>query len=148
MDFKKPISELLDEVRKAYIDRQREQGIRASGESADTLRPDPKQTSGALYGARYFTQQKLGRRPGKFPPISDILDWIRYKGIQPTDISERSLAFIIARKIAQQGTDVHQGKREGLDVEDRVAKSVDEFRAKLVAGFRANIVQSLKDVSR
>ena len=45
----------------------------------------------------------LGRRAGKRPPISAILQWIDDKRIVPTDISKTSLAFLIARKIGNEG---------------------------------------------
>lgn len=141
---KETISELLDNIRKVYVDRQKEQGIRSSGESADSLRIETTDTSGTLYGAKYFYQQKFGRKPGKFPPVDDILDWIRAKKITPKDpkTSERQLAFIFARKIARSGTDIHQGKREGLKVEDQVEELVKEFMKKLDEGFKAEIKAS------
>lgn len=140
------ISTLLDGVRKAYIDRQIAQGIRSSGQSANSLRKEVTDNSGTLYGAGYFYQQKHGRRPGKFPPIDDILNWIREKGITPRDpkTSERSLAFLFARKIAQSGTDVFTGKRKGLDVEEDVKKLVEEFKKNLAKDIKTEIITALK----
>lgn len=148
MDYKKPITELLDKVRKAYIEDQQAKGIRSSGKSADSLKIEAGTTSGTLTGVMYFRQQRDGRKPGKFPPISAILDWIRAKGIQPIDITERSLAFLIARKIARQGTDIYQGKREGLDPDEQIEKFVEEFRKNIVSNFRTEVVKSLKAVSQ
>jgi len=144
LNTKETISELLDGIKKVYQDRQKEQGIYSSGKSADSLRTESGDTSGALYGARYFYQQKFGRKPGKFPPIDDILDWIRAKKITPRDpkTSERQLAFLFARKIARSGTDVHQNKREGLDVEKQVEELVKQFMEKLNEGFKAQIKSS------
>ena len=97
---------------------QGEKGIYASGETANSTGIEAKENSGQLYGADYFTQQKQGRAPGKFPPIEAIIEWIKVKGIQKKDnISDRSLAFLIARKIAKSGTDIFTGKRKGLDME-------------------------------
>lgn len=146
MNYTQPISELLDDVRKIYVDKQRNQGIRASGKSADSIRKEAKPLEGALYGAMYFRQQKIGRRPGKFPPIDDILDWIRVKGIQPRDskTTERQLAFLFARKIAQSGTDVFQGKREGLDVDDAIEVRLQKFFRDMAKGFKKEIVEMLQ----
>lgn len=45
-----------------------------------------------------------GRRPGKFPPIRKIQKWISDKRIQPKGgISQKSLGFLIGRKIAKKG---------------------------------------------
>lgn len=136
------ISILLDGVRQAYVDDQKAKGIRASGKSADSLRIEIKENSGTLYGAGYFYQQKFGRKPGKFPPISSILDWIKTKGIQ-SDIPERSLAFLIARKIAMSGTDIYQRKREGLNVEEKIKELVKEFRKSIVKDLKGEIIKSL-----
>lgn len=140
------ISTLLNGVRQAYIDDQKAKGIRSSGKSAESLRPEVTENSGTLYGAKYFYQQKHGRRPGKFPPIDDILNWIRAKGITPRDpkTSERSLAFLFARKIAEKGTDIYEGKRPALDVEEKVKVLVEQFRKSLTQDIRTEIIQALK----
>ena len=45
-----------------------------------------------------------GRRSGaKPPPIQPILDWIRRKGIIPTNISQEDLAYSVSRSIGIRG---------------------------------------------
>lgn len=126
MNFTRPISKLLDEVKKAYIEDQEAKGIRASGKSAKSIKKHVKPTEGTLTGAKYFFQQRHGRRPGKFPNVTDILNWIKVKGITPRDsgTSIKSLAFLFARKIAERGTDVYLGKRPGLNPDAKVEASV------------------------
>ena len=59
----------------------------------------------------YWIYVENGRGPGKFPPIDKILEWIRVKPVIPYSDSsgrlptEEQLAFLIARKIAEQGTE-------------------------------------------
>lgn len=59
----------------------------------------------------YWIYVENGRGPGRFPPVSKILEWIRVKSITPYSDSrgrlptEEQLAFLIARKIAEQGTE-------------------------------------------
>ncbi|SNA77375.1 hypothetical protein [Flavobacterium psychrophilum] len=59
-----------------------------------------------VYGEKYTEQLVNGRIPGKFPPIQVIKDWIINKGI--AGVMEKakvsSIAFLIARKIAKEGT--------------------------------------------
>lgn len=142
MNLTDSISDLLDGVRKAYQQDQIDKGIRSSGKSSASLRPEIKVSggtiSGNLYGAKYFYQQKHGRNPGKFPPIDDILDWIRVKGIVARDnkTSTKQLAFLFARKIAQSGTDIFSGKRPALDVDKKIEELVKEFKQ--------NVLKSLK----
>lgn len=137
------ITVLLDEVRKAYIKDQESKGIVSSGKSAKSLRIVSGETSGTLFGSAYFFQQVNGRKPGKFPPVSAIIDWIREKGIKATDIPERSLAFIIARKIAEKGTDIYQGKRPGIDVDEKIKELVKQFRESVAKDMRVKIVKAL-----
>lgn len=61
----------------------------------------------------YFIYIENGRRPGKRPPIDAILNWVRVKNIIPTPMTlksgksiiptQRSLAFLISRKIGEEG---------------------------------------------
>lgn len=47
-----------------------------------------------------------GQPSNNLPPVLDILQWIRVKRIQPNDpkMSERDLAWVIAKSIASTGT--------------------------------------------
>jgi len=140
------IETLLNGVRQAYIDDQKAKGIRSSGKSAQSLKTRVDENSGTLTGARYFYQQKYGRKPGRFPPIDDILDWIREKRITPRDpkTTEKQLAFLFARKIAQSGTDIFEGKRPALNVEEKIKELLKEFAKNLATEFKEKIITTLK----
>ncbi len=62
-----------------------------------------------IFANRSFLHIDSGRRSGaKLPPEKDILDWISAKGINGTNsdgdkISDKSLAYLIRRKIAKDG---------------------------------------------
>ena len=63
---------------------------------------------------KYFTVLETGRKPGKMPPISAIEEWVRNKPIA-SDINPRSLAFLIARKIGEEGSLLYrQGGKSGV----------------------------------
>lgn len=57
-----------------------------------------------------------GRKAGKFPPINVIQGWVERKLNVPKEES-RGVAFVIARKIAQKGTDIFTDKAKGLQLE-------------------------------
>ena len=62
----------------------------------------------------YFTVLETGRKPGKQPPLDPIQRWVQAKGIA-TDISTRSLAYLIARKIGKEGSLLYrQGGNSGV----------------------------------
>ena len=61
-----------------------------------------------------------GRGPGKFPPPDKILEWIRIKPIIPDDRggrlpTEQQLAFLIGRKIAEQGIEPGNQLHNAMD---------------------------------
>jgi hypothetical protein len=135
MTRKEAVEIFLERCKRGYIEDQLSKGIRASGHSAESLKIEADVNNGKLLGASYFIQQKVGRKPGSFPPIEAIINWIKVKGIQVTDISERTLAFLIARKIHRLGTDIHLGKRPGLSIEEVLLKA------------RMELLRSLRDMA-
>jgi hypothetical protein len=95
--------------------------VNASGNLAASLRTEVLATATGyrltLYGASYALALEYGRKPGKFPPLRSIQLWIEAKGLtqKPGGASVTagatgysSLAFLIGRKIAQNGTVLYQ----------------------------------------
>lgn len=118
--------------------------IKASGHSADSLAFGVDGAGGQLTGSDYFYFQIHGRKKGAMPPVNDILAWVKAKGIQ-ADISPDSLAWAIAKKIAKFGTDISQGKRNGLAFEQIVSENKEKLIGKLSDGIKLNIVNNLKE---
>lgn len=93
---------------------------------------------------KYFTVLETGRGPGKRPPISDIEDWVKNKPIA-SDINPRSLAFLIARKIGEEGSLLYrQGGKSGVISdfinetkiqEDLINLLTDDFRDYVINEF-------------
>lgn len=144
----KSIEHFMEGVRKAYVEDQAAKGIRASGASAESLRIETSDEGGKLYGSAYFYQQIFGRKPGSFPPIEDILEWIFVKGIEPKNErdSYEDLAFMFARKIANSGTDIYQGKRPALSIEDRVVELKENFKREFLGEYRAKLVDRIRQI--
>jgi hypothetical protein len=138
MTRKESVHIFLEKVKAAYINDQSTKKIRASGKSAEDFKSAPESTGGKLYGSDYLKYQFTGRRPGGFPPIDAIINWIKVKGIAKDESEKglKSFAFAIARKIAKKGTDIFQGKRSGLNIDDKIL----EYRKELVR----NIIDSVK----
>lgn len=83
----------------------------------------------------YFVEN--GRKAGKMPPIDNILNWIRVKPVLPRPNAKgklptpQQLAFLIARKIGEEGTEGTQDLRKATDTiwdtfEDRLYEAIDE----------------------
>ncbi len=85
-------------------------GMRASGDFVESLEVEVVDTekgyNAKLFGNDYAQQLETGRRAGSFPNIAMIRKWIIDKGVFAQalqTISLSSLAFLIARKIANEG---------------------------------------------
>lgn len=101
------LEEELELLKKELIEAHDEKGMRASGNWADSLEVSVIPNSGKIIGEKYTEQLEYGRRAGGFPPIDQIEQWVVDKGIKAIDenITNRTLAFLIARKIAREGWD-------------------------------------------
>lgn len=95
---------LISEIR-SKIDSS---GARATGKSGASLRDESTEDSFTLYGNRSFKFIEVGRGKGKYPPINNIYEWLVAKNIQPDGISQRSLAYLIARKIGREGSKLYR----------------------------------------
>jgi hypothetical protein len=82
-----------------------------------------------IVGAEYGAAVEYGRGPGQaMPPVRSIDDWIAVRGIEPNDpeMSQRDLAFVIARSIAREGTTAQPFFRPAIrDNENRLQQLVD-----------------------
>lgn len=105
--LQKQISFEIDLLIKELLAKYEEKGMRASGKWAESLEAQIVGNRGIILGEPYTQQLEHGRTAGKFPPIDMIEQWIQDKGILAidADITLKSLAFLIARKIARQGYD-------------------------------------------
>jgi len=53
---------------------------------------------------KYINYALFGRAPGKRPPIAEIFDWVKRKGLSARGMTKRQLASRIATKIGAKGT--------------------------------------------
>lgn len=92
----------MEKLREDILKVYNSSGKRTSGEFERGLETLYQPNSAFLFGYEYLG----GRRPGKMPPIKAIEKWIEAKGLKPLEdnLSVSSLAFLIARSIAKNGT--------------------------------------------
>ena len=98
------------------------------------IEKDSRSVSVSLQLEDYWKYVEEGRAPGKFPPVDKILDWIRVKPIVPDERSgrlptENQLAFLIGRKIAEEGIEgthyLQESQEEVLvEFEDKLSEAV------------------------
>lgn len=110
-------------------------GKRTSGEFESGLEIVYNTNSATLSGYLYLA----GRIAGKQPPIDAIEKWLVQKGIKPIDDKMKisSLAFLIARKIAREGTNKenHQYVYDEVITPERIQMILDKLTKINVTSF-------------
>jgi hypothetical protein len=126
------ITELLQEVKSNIVRLQSEKGLKASGQSALSLRIETRPEEGELYGDSYFIQQESGRRPGPLGNVQGLYDWLAYKkyGLSyASDKARWSIAWAIAKKQARQGSYTYRHGPTGVLSEALTDAMVEKFTA-------------------
>lgn len=124
---KKALEELADDIRKAMS----EKNLDNTGSASASL----EVIDNALYGNDYIYFLDQGRKPGKFPPVNAIREWVKSKlGIE--DKMVNSVAFVVGRSISENGTAIHRDKTKGIEldllVNNMLAKLNDELLDHLI----------------
>ena len=73
--------------------------------------------------APHWKYVENGRKAGKFPPIDNILDWVKAKPqlarpnrLDRKELAPKQLAFLVARKIATKGIQPGNQLEEAIDI--------------------------------
>ncbi len=150
------LQEEFDSLKSDLIQRHRDLGMKASGLWESELAIEIEQSDGRmtarLYGLSYTEQLVFGRKPGKFPPIKAIEQWIIDKGISlENNIKASSLAFLIARKIAKEGTkyfrDGGTDLIESVITPERIQAIISRVREIDVVTMTNGLINQLKEVA-
>ena len=114
-EFLATLDEYAQRAEELYKRKLTDKGINASYKllnSVETVvRRNDDEFTVSINLEDYWYYVENGRKPGRFPPVSKILEWVRVKPVIPyTDSrgrlpTEEQLAFLISRKIAEQGTE-------------------------------------------
>lgn len=99
------VTELVRDIQTKQVTKYG--AVNASGNLAKSIRYEVKGGTLLVYGNDYIFYLVYGRKPGKAPPRDVIVQWIKDKPIR-SDIPINSLAYLIQRKIAKQGTLIYE----------------------------------------
>ena len=145
----------IEQLKLDLIKKYNTLGMRASGEWEKQLEYFVKATEKLVlveyWGLNYTEYLTKGRKNGGFPPIDVIRKWIDDKGITPMDnIGKDSLAFLIARKIAREGTEYFkQGGTDLIDgviTKERIRTIAESYGKSILTKFTFDINQQLQRV--
>lgn len=137
------ILQTLNQWRQQIQSNLQSTGTNASGETSKSLEVVQESNGDItkLVGRGYFGVVETGRKPGKRPPQSKILEWVNIKF--PSIVNEyqkRGLAYIIAKRIGETGSKLY---RDGCrnDIYSNVI--TDENIKKLMERIAVNVFYDL-----
>jgi len=103
-------------------------------------------TQAELSGLNHWAFLGNGRRPGKKPPVDPLIEWVKAKGLASEDKEVKKIAYIIQRKIAEEGTLDHQLGGANMfsqiiienqpQVEEVVSAFLQDYREPIARQFR------------
>ena len=126
------LQQVLDDFTKDVAETYRglllRDGKNATGELISSIRPmTPELVDGAfecsLSLAPHWKYVESGRKAGRFPPIDNILEWVKAKPqltrpnrLDRKELAPKQLAFLVARKIATKGIQPGNQLEEAIDI--------------------------------
>ena len=133
------LDDFIKDVAETYRGLLLRDGKNATGELISSIRPmTPELVDGtfecSLSLAPHWKYVESGRRPGKFPPIDNILEWVnnvpsnftlgvkakpqlaRPNRLDRKELAPKQLAFLVARKIATKGIQPGNQLEEAMDI--------------------------------
>lgn len=120
------VSSELEALKQKVIENQKSSGQVASGRTIASMKVEVTEDGGVLCGRSPFGTLETGRKPGKVPAgfWKIIRQWMEDKGIQVQ--KPDSFAYLVARKIANEGTQLFRnGGRDDIyspEVKDTVER--------------------------
>ena len=121
--------------------------VSASGKLAASVRYEVSGGGLKVFALDYIFQIEFGRRPGKFPPLDALKDWVVIRNFAP-DLPMSSRIFLAGRSIAQKGTTIFQQGGSNLikDIADSdfFVNITKEMEAEFVKDITSEILGALR----
>lgn len=147
------LQQVLDDFTKDVAETYRglllRDGKNATGELISSIKPmTPELVDGtfecSLSLAPHWKYVENGRKAGKFPPIDNILEWVKAKPqlarpnrLDRKELAPKQLAFLVARKIATKGIQPGNQLEEAMDIV--YARWKDRIDAAITADIEASL---------
>jgi hypothetical protein len=108
--IREEIESIVADIKELYNNS----GKRASGQFEKELEVVYSPNKAVIRGVVYLA----GRKAGKMPPVQRIIEWVKLRGIKAIEknVSQKSLAWAIAKKIAKSGTN----RENALNIYEKV----------------------------
>lgn len=151
--------EWLNDAEKSLVDSYKSYGLKASGRWEKELESKIEQSQDKIklfiLGAAYTGAMNAGRNPSKKGTkpgslFAIIEQWIKDKGISARDgISDKSLAFLITRKIHRDGIKVPNQYNAGNFIENaindqRVQSLISIVKIGMIEDMKSDVMKAFK----
>lgn len=138
----------FEKFNKDIADSIRNKGISDSGEAINSLRISTTKNSVASFGIDYIYYLDKGRRPGKFPPPQNIVDWINSKLGISDEKETNSLAYLVGRKISLEGTEIFKDRSKGIQLDEKTEKLQKQLKDDAPKATKEDLLIELKDINK
>jgi len=107
-----------------------------TGRASQSLRVISSENKAASVGIDYIEYLNRGRGPGKFPPIDKIKEWVDRRNLEVAP-------YVIARKIANEGTEIFKDRTKGLMLDPKIALTIKRIKKRLPEELAAEILNKI-----
>lgn len=134
------LQEIGDELVRRLRSEMERKNLNDTGRASDSLEAEAKPDRLLIWGLARVLFLEFGRASGKFPPVDLIQGWVERKLGVSSDES-KGVAFVIARKIANEGTTIFNDKAKGLQIELILQEMYNEL-SKVILDFKAQEISN------
>lgn len=141
--FDKSAQAIITDIRSNMV----AENVNATGRTSQSLEYSATETSMEIRGDKAFIWVERGRRPGRKPPFSPILEWVEARGIGGDN--PVATAWRVVNSIGKRGSVTFRGA-EFRDIytkvvtDARVSAILNEVGAYRLATAKSNIVDAFK----
>jgi len=140
MEIEKILEEAVSVGAEQLILDYNARDFNTTGELKDSIHS----VGGRILAKRYIFDLIYGQKPnGKFQNYkedSSLFNWTKVK-INPSEKKIKSVAFLVARKLFNDGDKIYKGERDPLDTEMTRAVTIESFREKIRMAYKNKIKQ-------
>lgn len=146
-DAKQIVFEELQDLQTRIADNIVKKGRNASGRTIESMHIDKGDKSITLFGRKAFGTLETGRGPGNVPKgfYGIIKQWVIDKGLFfSTDRERNSFAYLVSRKIANEGTKLYRNGGDADIYSKEIPKTISSIKNRLGIMMKAEVVNSIK----
>ena len=119
----------------------------ASGNWLNNLKSRVEGQRSIISAPKYTEQLAKGRKPGKLPPISKLIEWAKIR-FNADGEEARRIAWAVAKKIEKEGTKYYQdGGTKLVEVLSEQA-TIQYIKEKLTATIKVTIADNLLRIAK